>query len=70
MGDKYNISFRCFYDDETGVHFTTHYCVDFPVTDIPRWIDSYKFTHPNVTSISAKVWFTPPPDAEQENDED
>lgn len=70
MNDRYNISFRCFFDGEEGVHFTTHYCPLFPVADIPRWIDSYHFTHPNCVSISAKIWFTAAPDAEQDDDED
>lgn len=52
----YNVSFRCFYDDENGTHFTTHYNPAFPLGDIPRWIDAYPFTHPNCTAISAKVW--------------
>ena len=38
--DKYNVSFRCFFDNEDGVHFTTHYVPLFPMQDIPRWIDS------------------------------
>ena len=62
--DKYNVSFRCFFDNEDGVHFTTHYIPLFPLQDIPRWVDSYKFTHPNCTSISCKVWFGAAPDAE------
>lgn len=68
MNDRYNISFRCFFDGDDGVHFTTHYCPDFLVSDIPRWIDSYKFTHQNCTSISVKVWFTQIECNEQEDD--
>ena len=70
MGERYNVSFRCFFDNEEGTHFTTHYNVDFKVADIPRWIDSYKFTHPNCTSISVKVWFTAPSEAETECEDD
>lgn len=62
MTDKYNVSFRCFFHDERdefgGQHCTQHYCADFPLSDIPRWIDSYKFTHPECFSISVKVWFS------------
>lgn len=64
MNEKYNVSFRCFFDAESGTNFTTHYVPLFPLTDIPRWVDSYKFTHPNCTSISVKVWFGAAPDAE------
>ena len=62
MNEKYNVSFRCFFDGECGTNFTTHYVLLFPLTDIPRWVDSYKFTHPNCTSISVKVWFGGNPD--------
>lgn len=54
--EKYNVSFRCFFDDENGMHYTTHYNPAFPLSDIPRWIESYKFTHPNCSGISVKVW--------------
>ena len=70
MSDRYNVSFRCFFDNGEEMHFTTHYNPAFPVADIPRWIDSYKFTHPNCTSISVKVWFTAPSEAEQECEDD
>ena len=62
MNEKYNVSFRCFFDSEPGTNFTTHYIPQFPLTDIPRWVDSYKFTHQNCTSISVKVWFYGKPD--------
>lgn len=55
--DKYNVSFRCFYYDELGMHYNNHYFPAFNLADIPRWLDSYKFTHPNCSSISVKVWF-------------
>lgn len=70
MNDCYNVSFRCFYDDNSGVHWTTHYFPAFPVADIPRWMDAYKFTHPNCTAISVKVWFTAAPSSECVNDVD
>lgn len=70
MGDRFNTSFRCFFDNDDGVHFTTHYNENFPVADIPRWIDSYKFTHPNCTSISVKVWFIAAPDEVCNDEED
>lgn len=57
MTDKYNVSFRCFFDTEEGTHYTNHYVPQFPLADVPRWIDSYRFTHPNCVSISCKVWF-------------
>lgn len=58
MNERYNVSFRCFFEGEGGINYTTHYNPSFPLCDIPRWLDSYKFTHPNCTSISVKVWFS------------
>lgn len=56
LTEKYNVSFRCFYDDDPA-NRTTHFRPAFPVSEIPRWIDAYRFTHPNCVSISCKVWF-------------
>ena len=57
IADRYNVSFRCYFDNNGDPHYTTHYVPSFPIADIPRWIDAYKFTHPNCTSLSCKVWF-------------
>lgn len=51
---KYGISFRCFYGKPEDS--TTHYR-EMELADGPRWIDAYQFTHPNVQSITVKVWF-------------
>lgn len=56
MDERHNMSFRCFFKNAFPT-YTTHYMPDFPVSDIPRWFDAYRFTHPNCTSISCKVWF-------------
>lgn len=64
--DKYNVSFRCFYGDPIP-HYNTHYAPAFSIADIPRWIDSYKFTHPNCESVSCKIWFV---DKGAQGDED
>ena len=52
----YNISFRCFFNGDPS-RYSTHFQRDFPLKDIPRWLDAYRFTHPECTSISCKVWF-------------
>lgn len=54
MKRTYNISFRCYFP-EPG-NYTTHRQV-MPLTDIKKWIEAYQFTHPNVESISVKIWF-------------
>lgn len=49
----YEVSFFCNYP--TGDPQTHRQSIK--LTDISKWIESYKFTHPNCTSISTKVWF-------------
>lgn len=50
----YDVSFRCYFPGD-GV---CNHMQRMPLKDIPRWIDSYRFTHPNCVSISVKVWFS------------
>jgi len=45
------ISFYCYYRTNITRHFQK-----MNLTDIPNWISAYKFTHPDVKSISAKVY--------------
>lgn len=49
-----DVSFRCYYGspDESTTHYRT-----MPLADIPKWIEAYRFTHPDVQSITCKVWF-------------
>lgn len=49
------ISFHCFYP---GCDTPCRKEQKLKLSEIPRWIDSYKFTHPNCTSIAVKVWFS------------
>ena len=57
--ETYNVSFRCFYQNTNndGPVFSTHYQA-MPLSDIPRWLEAYRFTHPDCLSISLKGWFT------------
>lgn len=50
----YELSFRCYYPDGEP---TTHR-QSMKLSDIRKWIDAYKFTHPNCTSITVKIWLT------------
>lgn len=52
--ELYDISFRCYYADGT---FTKHF-QKLSMWQISKWIDCYRFTHPEVKAISVKVWFT------------
>lgn len=47
------ISFRCHYPNG---EYTQHR-QELPLKDLKKWIESYKFTHPDVVSISVKIWF-------------
>ena len=66
MEEEYNFSFRCFFG---GTSYNAHY-QRLRLSDVARWIEAYRFTHPNCTSISFKVWFTEmPADAMCEDEE-
>lgn len=50
---EYRINFRCYYAEG---RYYNHWRY-MPLEDIPRWIEAYRFTHPEVHDISALVWF-------------
>ena len=52
MKSTYYVSFRCYF---TPTEFTRHY-QRIALKDIPKWIEAYMFTHPNVEAITVKVW--------------
>lgn len=55
MGKRmYHIRFRCYFGKNAG-NYTDHNMV-MELKEIGRWIEAYTFTHPNVHSITAKVW--------------
>lgn len=47
------ISFRCYY--KSGNHCDKIAFIE--LAEIEEWIYCYKFTHPDCTSISIKLWF-------------
>ena len=50
---KFILSFYCYYPNcETPCKKVQ----TLKLSEIPRWIDAYKFTHPNYQAISVKVW--------------
>lgn len=53
MKKVYEISFRCFYKNGNS----TDHRQEMPLKDIEKWIEAYRFTHPEVRSITVKVWF-------------
>lgn len=70
MDEKYNVSFRCFFNNDYGPRYTTHYAPQFPIADIPKWFNAYRFTHPNCAAISCKVWFVDGNDCPSETQDD
>lgn len=55
--DVYDCSFRCFFDNDGEQRYSTHY-QPLAVSEIPRWVEAYCYTHPTCQSISVKVWLT------------
>ena len=51
--ELFDVSIRCHYP--TGE--PTQHRQALKLTDIPKWVDAYKFTHPNCKSINIKIWF-------------
>ena len=51
--DKYNVSFRCYYPGRDS--YTTHKQI-LPLSDVGKWVECYKFTHPECLKITVKIW--------------
>lgn len=49
----FSVSFICHYNDNQTKHRQ-----EMPLKDVPKWIEAYKFTHPDCKSISLKIWFS------------
>lgn len=49
----YDVTFFCDFPDGGRTKHQAH----IDLADIGKWIDCYKFTHPNCRAISAKIWF-------------
>ena len=52
----FDLSIRCYY--ENGNH--TEHRQMMKLSDIPKWIEAYKFTHPECKAITVKRWFNDP----------
>lgn len=48
----YRVSFRCYYEENKVTHYQ-----ELPLTDIPKWVEAYRFTHPEVLAISVRINF-------------
>ena len=52
--DKYLLSFRYYYPESS--HYS-HHVQELALEEIGRWMEAYRFTHPNVTAITVRVLF-------------
>lgn len=50
--EEYDLSIRCYYGP---MNYTQHRQRQ-KLADIPKWIKAYQFKHPNVKSITVKIW--------------
>ena len=48
----FDLSIRCYYENGNN----TEHRRQMKLTDLTRWVEAYKFTHPNCTSITVKIW--------------
>lgn len=55
LEQKFFVSFRCYYPN--GAEPTNHR-QELKLSEIPKWIDCYKFTHPACESVTVKIWFS------------
>lgn len=49
----FDLSFRCYFPGPGNC--VTHRQT-MTIKEIPKWIEAYRFTHPNVISITVKIW--------------
>ena len=64
----YQHSFRCYFPSKFGTNYTTHF-QRMPLSDMPKWIKAYQFTHPECLSICVKIWLTDREETAEENEE-
>lgn len=52
---KAAISFRCYFPGARD-NYTDHRA-SIPVVEIPKWVEAYRYTHPNCKRISVRIFF-------------
>lgn len=50
----YDLSFRTYFP---GPGNSCTHRQTMALKEIPKWIEAYRFTHPNCESITVKIWF-------------
>ena len=53
MKPTLKVSIRCYFPG-MGNHCT--HTQEMKLTDIPKWIEAYRFTHPTCEAVTVKVW--------------
>lgn len=51
MEKTYDVSIRTYYGTDSNNH---RRCLK--LSEIKKWIEAYVYTHPDVSSISIKIW--------------
>ena len=57
MKEIHRVSFRCYFPSDCGSNYATHF-QELSLSEIPKWIKAYQYTHPTCLSICVKVWLT------------
>lgn len=50
----FDVSIRCQYG-ESSKNYTQHK-QRLALKDLPKWLEAYQFTHPQVFAFSVKIW--------------
>ena len=48
----FELSIRCYYPNGNK----TEHRQTMKLSEIPKWIEAYKFTHPQCESVTIKIW--------------
>ena len=50
---NYQLSIRCYFP---GLRNYTTHRQTMMLKEVPKWMEAYKFTHPQAEAITVKVW--------------
>lgn len=54
LKNLFDLSFRCYYENGNK----TEHRQKLRLSDIPKWVEAYRFTHPECVSVTVKIWLT------------
>ena len=50
---QYSLNIRCYFP---GAGNYTQHRAEMPLKDVGKWVEAYRYTHPNVESFTVKVY--------------